>query len=202
MKTCKIVFPRVLQTEERPDNISSPEQAKVKITSALLTAVEYAAYRGDEDLKYPLVPGRFAVGIVVEAGENCCAVEKGTRVYLNGVYACGQDAEEKLCVAGADCDGFLRDFIVTDEEKLSPLPAAVSDKEAVFTEAVALCEAVADKIEADKGRHIAVIGATALGMILCQLLIYHQAVPVLIDSDPEKLKKANRAGIYYTLAAD
>ena len=129
MKTCKIVFPRVLQTEERPDNISSPEQAKVKITSALLTAVEYAAYRGDEDLKYPLVPGRFAVGIVVEAGENCCAVEKGTRVYLNGVYACGQDAEEKLCVAGADCDGFLRDFIVTDEEKLSPLPAAVSDKE-------------------------------------------------------------------------
>ena len=76
MKTCKIVFPRVLQTEERPDNISSPEQAKVKITSALLTAVEYAAYRGDEDLKYPLVPGRFAVGIVVEAGENCCAVEK------------------------------------------------------------------------------------------------------------------------------
>ena len=67
---------------------------------------------------------------------------------------------------------------------------------------LALCEAVADKIEADKGRHIAVIGATALGMILCQLLIYHQAVPVLIDSDPEKLKKANRAGIYYTLAAD
>lgn len=122
MKTCKIVFPRVLQTEERPDNISSPEQAKVKITSALLTAVEYAAYRGDEDLKYPLVPGRFAVGIVVEAGENCCAVEKGTRVYLNGVYACGQDAEEKLCCCGRRLRRILARLYRYGRRKTFPSP--------------------------------------------------------------------------------
>ena len=202
MKTCKIVFPHVLQTEERPDNISSPVQAKVKITSVLLTPVEYSAYRGSEGLKYPLVPGRFAAGIVVEAGENCCSVEKGTRVYLNGVTADKQGGEnETLCVAGADTEGFMRNFIVTDEENLSPLPPSVSDTEAAFTEYAALCEAVADKIEADKGRHIAVIGATAIGILLCQLLIYHQAVPILIDSDPALLKDANRAGVYYTLEA-
>lgn len=203
MKTCKIVFPRVLQTEEKSDSFDSPQQAKVKITSALLTTVEYSAYRGNEDLKYPLIPGRFATGIVVEAGENCYSVEKGTRVYLNGVTACPQgNGEETIKIAGEDSDGFLRDFIVTDEDKLSPLPPSVSDKEAVFVEPIALCEAVADKIEADKGRHIAVIGATVLGVFLCQLLIYHQAVPILIDSDPDKLKAANKAGVYYTLEAN
>lgn len=202
MKVSKIVFPRVLQTEERSAGAVGPEQVKIKVTSALLTNCEYSAYRGNEDLKYPIVPGRFAVGIVVEKGENCFGVDKNTRVCLNGVTAMGNNEDQQLLFAGADTDGFLCDFAVLDEDKLSPLPSSVSDREAVFAEMLALCEAVADKIDAGKGKHIAVVGATALGVILCQLLIYHQAVPILIDTDPDKLEAAGKTGIYYTLQAD
>lgn len=206
MKTCKIVFPRVLQVEEKPDNISSPTQAKVKIVTSLLSPVEYSAYNGREGLKYPLVPGRFASGIVVETGEGCISVEKGTRVYLNAITAQEQDDDDEedeiISIAGVNSDGFLRDFVVAEEDMLSPLPPAVNDAESVFVEPVALCEAVTDKLKADKGKHIAVIGADALGILLCQLLIYHRAVPILIDTDTEKLKLANKAGIYYTLEAN
>lgn len=204
MRTCKIVFPRVLQIEEKPDNISEPNQAKVKLVTALLSPVEYSAYRGNDELKYPLVPGRFASGIVIDAGADCVSVEKGTRVYLNAVTAkeLSDNKNEITSIAGVNADGFLKDFVVVNEDMLSPLPPSISETESAFIEPVALCEAVADKLEADKGKHIAVIGADALGILLCQLLIYHRAVPILIDTDTEKLEKANKAGIYYTLEAN
>ncbi len=211
MKIWKILSPKVLAEEEKPDNITTETQAKVKITQILLTGEELRTYCGVYKPKYPVVPGRFAVGVVAEAGPGCLNVEKNTRVYVHDVTPCGEceycaAGEPEECtdtkVAGLNRNGYMRDFVVAEESDLSPLPPSVNDDEALFIGVISVCEEVIARLNVTKGMHVAVIGAGELGNILSQLLIYHQAVPVLIDSDEEKLALAARCGIYYTLNSD
>ena len=211
MKFWKILSPKVLSTEERPDKLTSETQAKVKVTQVLFTDEEVRAYLGTLKPKYPVIPGRFAVGIVSEAGADCVKVCKNDRVYLHDVITCGKceacaNGKEDLCtdctVAGVNGEGFLRDFVVAEEAQLSPLPASVSDDEALFIGAIALCEEIIERLNVHKGLHVAVIGANIVGNILSQLLIYHKAVPILIDADEKLLATAAACGIYYTVKAD
>lgn len=210
MKTWKILSPKVLTEEERPDNITAETQAKVKVTQVLLTGAELSAYLGHPKPKYPVVPGRYAVGVVGETGAGC-SVEKNERVYFRDCSPCGACAaclrgDPDNCaeprMAGWNIDGYMRDFVVAEESALTPLPPSVPDDEALFIGILSLCEAVIDRLDIAKGTHIAVLGAGEIGNILSQLLIYHQAVPILIDTDEEKLATAALCGIYYTVKAD
>ena len=211
MKVWKILSPKILAEEERPDVISSPTQAKVKITKVLISYPEIREYNGTSGNKHPRVPGMFAVGVVAEAGPECVKVEKNARVYINGTRPCGECADcrkgkKENCafpkISGVNTDGYLRDFVIAEEEDLFPLPPSVNDKEALYAGVISLCENVVDRLDVPKGTHVAVIGAGETGNILSQLLIYHQAVPVLIDRDENKLETASKCGIYYTLKAD
>lgn len=210
MKIWKIISPNILTTEDRPDNISADTQAKVKVTKVLFSENEVRAYRGIPKPKYPLVPGRFAVGVVAEAGKGCTFAQKNMRVYIRDVLPCGECARcragdgencSSMRAAGTAADGYLRDFVVTDESNLAPLPLSVSDDAALFIGILSLCESVIDRLRVGKGEHIAVIGGREIGNILSQLLIYHQAVPIFIESDEEALAQAAKCGIYYTVQA-
>lgn len=211
MRIWKIPAPKQLVTEERDESVQTPTQAKVKVTNVLLSPSELRIWRGSVKPAYPVVPGRFAVGVVSEAGEGCVSVEKNTRVYIHDTVPCGTceqclaghgESCAAMQAAGIDREGYLRDFAVTEEADLSPLPPSVSDTDALFVGIISLCEAVIDRLDAPKGTHIAVFGAGEIGNILCQLLIYHQAVPILIDPDEARLSAAAACGIYYTLKAD
>ncbi len=208
MKIWKILSPKVLTSEERPDNLTSATQAKVKVTQLLLSGTELRAYCGISKPKYPIIPGRFAVGVVSEVGEGCVKVEKNTRVFIHDAIPCGAcnaclNGNEEHCsntkIAGLNSEGYMRDFVVTDESNLTPLPSSVSDTEALFAGIVAMGEMIISRLTLTKGSHVAVFGAGEVGNILSQLLIYHQAVPILIDSNEEKLKIATQCGIYYTI---
>lgn len=211
MKIWKVLSPGVLAEEEKPESIQTPTQAKVKVTRLLLSPAEVRVFDGSAGVAYPVVPGRFAVGVVSETGEGCLSVEKNTRVYIRDVAPCGRCEQcvtgrpencTHLVAAGEGRDGALRDFLVADESVLSPLPPSVPDDKALFIGIVSMCEAVVDGLNAAKGMHIAVFGADAVGTLLCQLLIYRQAVPILIDADEELLKRAQGCGVYYTVKAD
>ena len=105
MKVWKLLSPKVIAEEERPDSIASPTQAKVKIAKVLIAYPEIRAYTGAAGIRYPRVPGMYAIGVVVEAGEGCVKVEKNTRVFLDGVAPCGECAECKKVITTA---AFLR----------------------------------------------------------------------------------------------
>ncbi len=211
MKVWKLLSPKIFAEEERPDAIASPTQAKVKITKVLLGYPEVRAYTGAAGVRYPLVPGMYAVGIVAETGSDCVKVEKNTRVFLNGISPCGECAECRRgnftgClfpkVAGMGRDGFLRDFVVAEEGSLTPLPPSVTDITALYAGILSHCDNIVNKLDVPKGTHVAVLGAGESGNILSQLLIYRQAVPILIDKDEERLAVAAKCGVYYTLKAD
>ncbi len=186
------------------------DSSKVKITKVMLTPEDFQTIGGDDDVTYPVIPGRIAIGQITDASESAY-LTKGTRVYLSSVENCGSCAEclisqPEKCVnqriAGKNTDGYLRDFAVVDNSILYALPTSVKDDDALFIDYVALSLAVIDKLDIKKGEHVAVIGGNLIGIILSTIIIYYQAVPILIDSKSENLEKAKLCGVYYNLFSD
>ena len=105
-------------------------------------------------------------------------------------------------VAGIDFDGFLCDFASVDPDNLFILPESVPDLEALFIDHISLAISVVDKLGIKKGEYVAIVGANNFGNILAQLLIYYQAVPIVVTNNDEDYKTAKNSGIYYVLNAD
>lgn len=200
MKIWQLTTPKNLQRTPAPDLKISPNTAKVKVTKALLSEADVASYLGTLKTQYPLVLGRFAIGIVTEAGEESF-MQKGERVYLAPNYE-DELAPDGLQTAGQTVDGYYRDFVVVDENQAYTLPSSVSDEAAFLIEAVALAERIAQEMDVKVGQHILVLGGGLYGNVLCQILIYHRAVPILVDNNQERLARAKKCGIYYTFPFD
>ena len=193
------------QDEKVPE---STGKMKVRITKVLVNAEDGAIYGGDVKIKYPLTPGKFAVGIIAEDTPSPLFL-KGARVLLHAFLPAPYTGTEKkdfseddVLVCGLSRDGYLCDFVHRGAEEMTPLPDNVTDTEALLAHYVAYAKAAVDKIDPEAGGHVAVIGGNLLGNLICQLLIDRQAVPVLIDDNPERLETAKRCGVYYTLFAD
>ena len=126
-------------------------------------------------------------------------MQKGDRVYLADVT---EDTNGDLKIAGETTDGFYRDFALAGADDCFVLPASVSDEAAFLIDAVAFAERVIDELHVSVGQHVLVLGGGLYGNVLCQILIYHRAVPLLVDSNAERLAIAKKSGIYYTFKND
>lgn len=200
MKVWQLAYPHNLQHVNAPDLKLSDGQVKVKVTKALLTETDVAVYSGALKVKAPFIPGRFAIGQITETDEDSFFT-KGQRVYLSSVVE-DECAPDGLRIAGETADGFYRDFVLAGVDDVYPLPASVSDEAAFLIDAIALAEHVVDEMHVDVGQHVLVLGGGLYGNVLCQILIYHRAVPILADNNPERLARAKRSGIYYTFPND
>jgi len=211
MKAWQIKAPNIIEETTRQDNLESVSSSKIKITKALISDNDALTFIGNDDCNYPIIPGRNAVGIITETGSNCFGIEKNDRVYINPIRNCGEcynckSGNKSDCIdtqiAGENYEGFLRDFAVIPCSELFTLPDSVSDDNALFIEHIALSISIIDKLNIKKGEHVAIIGASTLGILLCQLIIYYQGVPILIEKNDANLEIANKSGIYYTLKND
>ena len=200
MKTWQLTYPHNLQHVTAPDLKRTDNTVKVKITKALLSEEDVAVYSGAVKVKSPFIPGRYAIGQVTEADEDSF-IKKSERVYLAGISE-DEEAPDGLKIAGETSDGFYRDFVLAGVDDVYPLPASVTDEAAFLIDAIAQAEHVIDEMHIEVGQHILVIGGGLYGNILCQILIYHRAVPILADNNSERLARAKRSGIYYTFPND
>ena len=207
MKGYKITKPFILEEQELPESTSSEVQSKVKINKALIKLSDVLRYRGELDGK-EVVLGSSGIGIVSETDANLFGLEKGKHIYIDPTRACEEcynckKGEHSKCsdllYAGEDFDGFLSDFITATPDKLFTLPSSVSDFESLFIDHISLGVSIFDKLGIQKGDYVAVLGANNFGNIFAQLLIYYQAVPIVMTLDEEDYDIAKKSGIYYVL---
>ena len=207
MKGYKIVKPYTLKEVEIPEQEFSTGKAKVKMTKTLVTLPDFLKYmEGDKDVSPVL--GSYGIGIVSETDANFFGLEKGTHVYIEPFTPCGEcynckNGEPKKCsellIAGDDSDGFLSDFYSAKPEKLFALPESVSDYDALFIGQISLAISVIDKLKIQKGDYVSIVGGNNFANILAQLLIYYQAVPIVLTTDAEDYEILKNSGIYYVL---
>ncbi len=180
---------------------------RIRVTKVFVNREDAALSRGKRKVKYPIVLGRFATGVISDEGS--ALFPRGARVLLHS-YLPAEDtgtqkrtfAEPDFRILGRTCDGFLRDFVYAREEEITLLPDSVNDEKALLLYCLALAQATVDALDAKRGEHIAVIGGDILGLFVSRLLIYRQAAPILIDSRKDRLDFARARGVYYTSPTD
>ncbi len=210
MKGYKLIKPFTLSEKETADVSEENHIAKVRTTKALITLPDVLRYTGETELA-DVIMGSAGIGVISETDNNLFELEKGQRVYVEPVRECNECYNCKkgdyskcsdLQVAGEDFDGFLSDFVSAAPEKLFALPDSVSDNQALFINHISLALAVFDKLNIQKGDYVAVVGANNFGNIFSQLLIYYQAVPIVMSLDKDNYEAVKKSGIYYALGPD
>lgn len=182
---------------------------KLKMLTAALSLSETLTYRGKNG-KLPVILGKSAVGMVSETGKDVTKYKRGDIVYVAPTCECGTCAHCKAgkpreCtnkgLLGKTTDGVMRDFMVVTESSVFLLPDFISEDDGVFVDMIASGISVIDALNPEKGEFIVIMGANAEGLVLAQLALYYQAVPIVIDNRHERLKIAEKLGVYYTVDA-
>ncbi|MDR2201555.1 MAG: zinc-binding dehydrogenase [Clostridiales bacterium] len=182
---------------------------KLKITHSSVSLTDRLIYGGVmQTAKSPLTLGRTCVAMVTEAGEGVQSLGRGDLVVVPPYSGCGVCSACKsgrfgdciqMLTYGVDEDGLLRDFAVVPQIDAVKLPDRVNAEDAVFTEHIAIAIAAMQRLNLEKGEHVVIAGANVIGIILAQIAIYYQMVPVIIDERAERLELAERLGVYYTV---
>lgn len=187
-------------------NIVGRGQVKVKVNKTGISREDINRVKSKQPNNF--VISRQCVGMVVETAEDVHGFVRGDRVVISPYISCYNCIECKrgnfgmchdLKIAGKSSDGYLRDFVVVDVNNLYLLPENVSDNQALFVEHTARALAIIAKLDIPKGTHIVIMGASIVGLILAQLALYYQIVPILVDGRQSHLDMANKLGLYYTI---
>lgn len=211
MKAWIIDKPESIALKEIIENEKPVNNAKIRITLASLSLSDIKVFKGDLSggIQYPFIPGRHAVGIISEIQENnSSGLNRGQRVIIdpnipcNNCYACKTHRPwecEKVRTMGISSEGLLRDFASVPISNIYQIPQQISDMEAQFVEHTSIAVKTFNELKIAEGEHIVIIGAGILGIIMAQLALYYQAVPIILDTHQDKLDIATNLGIYYTI---
>jgi L-iditol 2-dehydrogenase len=93
----------------------------------------------------------------------------------------------------------MSDFAVVPESDAVKLPERVEEGDAVFIEHIAIAINTMQKLNLEKGEYVVIAGANVIGLILAQIALYYQMVPIIVDERAERLEIAERFGVYYTV---
>ena len=171
------------------------DEIKVKMSKVALSADDIVHFLQDEE---HIVPGHSGVAYVSEADESL-GFKLGSRVIVSPFIKTERHGVERVDVLGVNKDGLLLDFISLPAENVYAIPDGISDDEAVFTDYVALGSSIIESMDCQKGDYILISSASTVGLILAQIAIYYQLVPILVDINRDRLKLAETWGVYYTL---
>ena len=179
--------------QKEPQEANLKTHARVKIARASLCQSDIAAYQG-KFKQFPITPSRNALGMISESKQP--SLQKGQRVYLSSYVKTG---EESFDILGKDRDGYLSDFCVADNDNIYIVPESIKDEAFTFVEEISMAIKTCSLISLNKTNYIALFGATSFNIILGQLALYYQAIPIIVDTDEQALEVAEQHGIYYAL---
>lgn len=208
MKAWRVYEPGVLRLDDMDSQPVGENCVKIKLLAASVSLSDVDVFDGKLKADYPIILGRHGVGMVTEVGEGVQTLSRGDKVAASP-YACchacasclgGRTAEcEKALTFGETEDGFMRDFAVVSADDVFAIPDRIEDKDALFLEHIAMAVNTVSKLDLEKGEHIVIVGASITGIILAQVAMYYQAVPVLVDVRADRLELAAKLGVYYTV---
>ncbi|MCH5163750.1 MAG: alcohol dehydrogenase catalytic domain-containing protein [Clostridiales bacterium] len=207
MKAWRLNAPNSIELADMDSQPVGKGCVKIKLKYSAVSASDLLLYSGKIPCDAPLVLGRQGIGMVTEVGEGVKNVIRGDMVAVKPFSACGgclmckkgrpSDCENKI-VYGFTEDGFLCDFAVVKAEDVYKLPERIDKKSALLLEHIDMAITTINKLNLEHGEHILINGASYLGIIIAQLALSYQAVPIVVDVDKDRLAMAEKY-VYYVL---
>ncbi len=174
--------------------------ARIRLLNAGICSTDLELQRGYYG--FSGTPGHEFVGEVTEA-EDASWIGKRVAGEIN--LACGK-CEWCARDLGRHCPnrtvlgivkhpGAFREFLTLPVVNLHPIPAALSNDQAVFIEPVAAACEILDQVKLVAGTPVALLGDGKLGLLIAQVLQAHGARVHLFGRHKEKMKLVEREGI-------
>ncbi len=183
--------PRRFAVRDRPTGVPARGEAGVRVAATAVCHTDLSIYSGGHPgVRYPVVPGHEAAGVVEAVGPDS-RVAVGARVVINPIIACGAcdcclRGDENLCrragLLGRDLDGTLAERIVLPERYLHALPPGIGLEAATLIETLATVRHAQRRVGIDPGDAVVVLGQGATGLLHTQLAKLSGASPVVAVS--------------------
>jgi len=194
--------------------VSTPEISRnevlIKVAAAGICGTDIHFYRGEWEVKTPLIPGHEFSGTIAEVGGSVEEFAEGDRVVAEPNTVCGscyfcRMSErnffcENLLAVGVDVNGAFSEYVKIKNENVYRFPDALSFEEAALIEPLACCIRGLDNAAIKIGDSIAIVGAGPIGLLLLQLARMAGASKVIqTDIDKRRLELAKELGADHTV---
>ncbi len=185
--------------EQYPAPQASAEQALIRVRLAGVCSTDLQILKGYMDFRG--VPGHEFVGEVHEGPAEWL----GKRVVAEINFGCGRcDAcgrgmqrhcptRQVMGILGAD--GSFAEYLAVPLANLHPVPDAVSDEAAVFTEPLAAAFEILEQISVKPGIQTVVLGDGKLGLLCAFVLHQSGAAVTVVGRHDTKIALARKAGM-------
>jgi 2-desacetyl-2-hydroxyethyl bacteriochlorophyllide A dehydrogenase len=178
-------------------------EARVRVAATAVCHTDLEIYIGRHPgVRYPVIMGHEASGVVEEIGPEVTRLQPGQRVVINPIIACGTcdccaRGQGNLCrragLMGRELPGSLAEHIVLPEGYLHPFPEHLSPVTATLIETLATVRHAQERARVTAGDAVVVLGQGAAGLLHTQLARLSGAAPVIaVSRSAVKLALARR----------
>ncbi|MGV8878090.1 MAG: zinc-dependent alcohol dehydrogenase [Sphingobacteriaceae bacterium] len=150
-------------------------------------------------IKYPIIMGHEAAGVIVQGGAGVKNLSPGMRVASHPVIPCGACEEcrrgfDHICTnmshLGIDKDGCFAEYYVQRADRVRAIPNDVSFDKGALLEPVAVCLQAISRSGDIKGKTVLIAGDGPFGNIIARLANRAGAARVLVSGrEPFRLSK-------------
>ena len=193
----KIIFERIDAPPLMPDEV------RIRPVLAGVCGTDISVYKGHRPIEYPFVPGHEVLGMVTEIGAGVTKFKIGDRVIVEPNYPCGgcalcRQGRGAVCAhkmaMGVNIPGCFSEYATAPSEFVWPVPDAISDRDAVMIEPMAVSLHGLFRAGAKPGDAVAVLGCGVVGLLLVHAAVDMGLRVIAHDRFPEKLVMAQSFG--------
>ncbi len=205
----QVFMPEAYKVEYRdvPKPAVAPGSVLIKVERLGICGSDIQVYHGKHKyMKFPIVQGHEASGVIAEVGEGVTGLTVGEAVTVQPQLFCGECAPcraghinvcRNLKVYGVHADGMAQDYFLVPADKVIPLNGAALDDGALI-EPISVGVGAMRRCGDVAGKKVVVIGAGPIGNFTAQVAQARGAKVLITDINPKKLAMAKDVGIFAT----
>ncbi|QMW06904.1 alcohol dehydrogenase catalytic domain-containing protein [Spirosoma foliorum] len=179
MKAGVLTAVRSIEHQQCPIPVPGTGEVRIKMKSVGICGSDVSIFQGHRpDLTFPLIIGHEGIGHVDKLGNGVNQLKLGDRVVIEPNYPCGHcdycwQGRSNICVnkriIGVLETGCFAECAVVPAQFAWPIPASISDEDAVVIEPTAVALHTIYSSPARPGDAVAVVGLGAIGLLVVHL---------------------------------
>jgi 2-desacetyl-2-hydroxyethyl bacteriochlorophyllide A dehydrogenase len=210
MHAAVLKAPRQFDIAERRMPAAGSDDIVVRIAATAVCHTDLGIYTGDHPgVRYPVVMGHEATGVVDAIGSESVRLKPGQPVIINPIISCGHcdsclRGDQNLCrnagLFGREVDGSMSEFVCLPCRYVHALPETLPLANATLIETLATVRHAQQRLQLTAGESVAVLGQGTTGLLHTRLAVLAGANPVIgISRTRWKLDMATRMGAHHVL---
>ena len=209
-RTAVLEAPRRFELLDRAVPAPGPKDVLVRVAATAVCHTDLGIYTGEHPgVRYPVVMGHEATGLIEAKGSDVAGVQVGQPVIINPIISCGhcdscRRGAEHLCrnagLFGREVDGSMSEVVCLESRYVHALPSSMPLANATLIETLATVRHAQERLALKAGESVVVLGQGTTGLLHTRLALLSGATPVIAVSRSRwKLDLAARMGAHHAL---